>query len=319
MTRSIYTKLTPTKRNIFGYSQLWLAPDHILLLINSQFSEDYKRFALSDIQSIVVTELPQRVVPQVIMILAALAWMCLWFTIGIPFLRWAVLITGVLALLFPIVDIVRGRRCRCYLHTRVSKERLAPVARVKTARAFLAAVRPMIEAVQGVLLPTEADTLATPSLASQPEPPVILASPGYIPEALFALLIVNAVLISASVHYPKIPEIPGILINSLLAELLLIVVALARRRGRDPRVVIYVLIGLALIGFGFDVVTVGRHLGGWYLSLVEKARNGDKSPPIISLFPFGTYRATVAYSWRAAVGIIGLAAAFYERRKPWVS
>ena len=28
---SIYTKLTPTKRNIFGYSRLWLAPDHILL------------------------------------------------------------------------------------------------------------------------------------------------------------------------------------------------------------------------------------------------------------------------------------------------
>ena len=58
---SIYTKLTPVKRNFFGYTRLWLAPDHVLLLINSRFAEQYKRFALADIQSIVITELPPQV------------------------------------------------------------------------------------------------------------------------------------------------------------------------------------------------------------------------------------------------------------------
>ncbi len=312
---SIYTKLTPTKRNIFGYTQLWLAPDHILLLISSLFAEDYKRFAFADIQSIVITDQPSRIVPQVIMILAALAWMALWFAVDITFFKWTFVVTGALALLWSIIDIARGQRCRCYLHTRVSKELLAPVSRMKTARAFLATIRPKIEAVQGVLSPTELDTIATPSTPWEPSPPQLLSSPGYVPEVLFAIFLINAALIAATVWFPKYPEIPGILINSLFAEVLLIIVALVRRRGRDPRVIIYVVIGLCIVGLGFDVVTMSRQLFGWYLTTVEKTKNSDKTTTFITLFPSGGRRAMIAYSWRAAAGVIGLAAAFYERRK----
>jgi hypothetical protein len=140
---SIYKKLTPTKRAFFGYTQLWLAPDHILLLSSSQLAEDYKRFAFTDIQSIVVTELPSRLVPQIIMVLAALAWSGLWFAVDIPFFKWFFVITGALALALAIRDIARGARCRCYLHTRVSRERLVPVSRMKIAAKFLATVRPL--------------------------------------------------------------------------------------------------------------------------------------------------------------------------------
>ena len=55
---SIYKRLTRRKSGLFGYSQLWLAPDHILLVRSTRFTERYQRFALADIQSIVVTELP---------------------------------------------------------------------------------------------------------------------------------------------------------------------------------------------------------------------------------------------------------------------
>jgi hypothetical protein len=315
MPQSIYTKLTPTKRNIFGYTQLWLAPDHILLLISSQFAEDYKRFAFTDIQSIVVTELPSRLVPQVIMILAALAWGSLWFAVKLAFFKWVFVITGALALLWSIVDIARGQRCRCFLHTRVSKELLAPVSRMKIARDFLATVRPMTEAVQGALLPEQFSTVEAPSAPWEPAPPELVSSPGYVPEVLFAVFLVDAALIWAIVHFPNHPEISGVLINTLLAEVLLIPVALLRRRGRDARVIIYVVIVLSIIGFGFDVVTMSRQLFGWYLTTVDKAKSGDKATAFISLFPSGSRRAMIAYSWRAAAGVIGLAAAFYERRK----
>jgi hypothetical protein len=315
MPPSIYTRLTPTKRNIFGYTQLWLAPDHILLLISSQFSEEYKRFAFTDIQSIVVTELPSRIVPQVITILGALAWSGLWFAVNLAFFKWTFAITGALALLWTIIDIARGQRCRCFLHTRVSKELLAPVSRMKTARNFLATVRPMTEAVQGVLLPEQLNTLEATYAPWEPAPPELVSSTGYLPEALFAVFLVDAALIWAITHFPNHPEISGVLINTLFAELLLIPVALLRRRGRDARVIVYVVIVLSIIGFGFDVVTMGGQLFGWYLTTVDKAKSGDKTTTFISLLPSGGRRAMIAYSWRAAAGVIGLAASFYERRK----
>lgn len=312
--RSIYTKLTPTKRGLFGYTQLWLAPDHLLLLTSSQFAEDYKRFAVADIQSIVVTELRSRVVAQAMMILAALAWMGLWFAVSIPFAKWAFLITGALALLWLMVDIARGPRCRCVLHTRVSRERLAPVSRMTTARKVLGTVRPMIEAVQGVL-PEQISPVEIPSAALEPPPPEIVSSPGYVPEILFGVFLLNAVLIWAAMRFPKSQELSGALINTLAAEFLLIVVALVRRKGRDTRVIIYIVISLSLILSASDWVAIARELGAWYLTVLEKARAGNKSPSPISIFPPGSREALRAYIWRAGAGLIGLAAAFYERRK----
>jgi hypothetical protein len=313
MARSIYTKLTRRNRSLSGYTQLWLAPDHILLLTSTRIAEEYKRFAIADIQSIVVTERPPRVVLQVIMILAALGWTALGFAVDSSFAKGFFAVTGALALLWPIVDIARGSRCRCYLHTRVSGELLAPVSRMKTARSFLVTVRPMIEAVQGVL--EEPSTVPTTG-TWEPPPPEIVASPGWVPEILFALLLVNAALIGAAIRFPKVPEIPGILLNSLGAELLLIVVALVRRKGRDTRVIIYVVAVLCILGFGFDVTTIARELTGWFMTVQEKARNNDKSPPLMSLFPPGSRTAIIAYSWRAVAGVVGLAAAFWERRRP---
>ncbi len=314
MPKSIYQKLTPTKRGFFGYTQLWLAPDHILLLNSSQLAEDYKRFAFTDIQSIVVTELPSRLVPQIIMVLAALAWSGLWFAVDLPFFKWFFVITGALALSLAIRDIARGARCRCYLHTRVSRERLVPVSRMKIAAKFLATVRPMTEAVQGSLAPQQLDAIETPYTPSPDEPPALISTPGYIPEVLFGLFLIDAILIWATVRFTKIPEISGILTTTLFAELLLIVVALIRRKGRDARVIIYVLIALSVIGLGYDSVTVSRHLVGWYLAVIDKAKASDKTPVFITLFSAGT-GATIAWAWRSAVGILGLAAAFWERRK----
>ena len=66
MPQSIYTKLTRRHRTVLGYTQLWLAADHLLLLTSSRFAEQYQRFAFTDIQAIVVTQRPPQVVLQVV-------------------------------------------------------------------------------------------------------------------------------------------------------------------------------------------------------------------------------------------------------------
>lgn len=309
---SPYTKLTPRHRTLGGYTQLWLAPDHLLLLTNTRFAEEYKRFAFPDIQSIVVTRLPSQLVLQIVMILAALAWMSLWFAVDSRFARWTFEITGALALLWPAVDLARGPRCRCFLRTRVSGELLAPVSRMKTADNFLALIRPVIESAQGAL---PAEAMETPPANWEPPPPEIVSSPGYLPEFLFATFLLNALLLWASTRFSNVPELPAVLMNTLVGEFVLIVVALLRRKGRDPRVVIYVIVALSILGVAFDAVTIGGELVGWYTKMLDKAKSGDKSIPPLTLLPKGGLRMTIAYAWRALAGVVGLAAAFYERPK----
>jgi hypothetical protein len=308
-----YTKLTPRHRTLGGYTQLWLAADHLLLLTNTRFSEEYKRFAFADIESIVVTQRPSQLVLQIVMILAALAWMSLWFAVDSKFARWAIEITGAFALLVPIVDIARGPRCRCFLRTRVSGELLPPVSRIKTADNFLALIRPVIESVQGVLPAAAFPTVETP--AAEPPPPKIVSAPGWVPEILFVTFILNALLIWASTLFPKVPELPAILLNTLVAEFVLIVVALVRRQGRDPRVVIYVIVALSILGVVFDGVTIVRELVGWYTKVLDRAKAGDKTITPLTFLPTGGMRITIACVWRGLTGVVGLIAAFYERRK----
>jgi hypothetical protein len=313
MPSSIYTKLTGRNRSLAGFTQIYLAPDHMLLLKSSRFSEDYKRFSFADIQSIVITELPNRVVFQVILILASLAWMALWFAVDSRVAKWTFEITGMLALLVPLLDIARGPRCRCVLHTRVSKETLAPVSRTRIARKFLAVLRPRIEAVQGSI---SSDGLASqvPVAEWTPPPPEIVQSPTYLPEILFGTFLVNSILIWMTVRFPQVSEIAGVLINTFIAEILLIAVILIRRKGRDERVIIYVLIVFAIVGVVFDAVAMVRGAGTWYMTVLEKAKNTDHSGTPLALFVRGSAGPKVASAWRLFVGLSGLVAAFFERR-----
>lgn len=309
---SPYTKLTPRRRTFSGYTQLWLASDHLLLLSNTRLSEQYKRFSFADIQAIVVTRLPSQIVLQIVMIVAALAWMGLWFFVDSKPERWAIEISGAFALLWPIVDIARGPRCRCVLRTRVSGELLAPVNRTKTADKFLALLRPVIESVQGALPDGASVAIVAPT---DVPPPEIASAPGYLPEFLFATFLLNALLLWAASRFPGTPELPGMLLTTLFAEFILIVVVLYRRKAGDPRMVIYVIVALALIGVGFDVVTFGGEILRWYIATLDKAKNGDKTITPLSFLPKGGMRLTVAYAWRTVAGVVGLAAAFYERSK----
>ncbi len=312
--KSNYQRLTGRRRGFTGFSQLWLAPDHILLVQNNRFSEQYRRFALADIQAIVVTTLPDGIRRQGL-VAASLLWTAILFAVGSMFWKIFFGVTGAMAIAVFVGDIARGPRCRCHLYTAVSRELLAPVSRVRGARAFLDRIRPAIDAVQGTLAPERIATLTPPGRSPEQAPPEVPAPPGYLPEILFALFLIDAAFVLASTSFARAGLFADILPTTFFAEFVILVVALIRRPGRDPRRFIYALMAVAIVCMGWDAVAMGRSFADYMGSVFEDARRGKATPPtVVAYMAFRHAPAIFAASWRAAAGIIGLAAAFFERQ-----
>src|SRR5580704_13928210 len=132
-----YRQLTRKKRSIAGHTQLWMGPDHLLLVTSSRLTEKYQRFSLADIQAIVVSDGPDRIILQTLAVLASIAWGAGAFAVDLAFGKWFFAVTGFLFLALAILDIARGPRCRCFLHTAVSRWPLRPVSRQRIAGKFL--------------------------------------------------------------------------------------------------------------------------------------------------------------------------------------
>ncbi len=108
MTNSLYKPLTGKRRAIASFSQLWMGPDHILLVRSSRVTERYQRFAFADIQSIVITSTPDRTVLQILAVITAIAWGALAMATDSRFASGFFLVTGVLAVVLAAIDIARG-------------------------------------------------------------------------------------------------------------------------------------------------------------------------------------------------------------------
>ncbi len=311
--KPIYRKLTGKKRGLLGFSQLWLAPDHILLVKSTRFAEQYQRFAFADIQSIVVTQLPDQIAVQILVLAGIVAGAVGYFSVDLLFFKIVLAALALICLAIMFVNIAAGPRCRCVLQTAISRETLAPVARIRTARAMLQKIRPLIENVQGTLTPERATIVDLPR---EPvgNPPEVTRAPGYLPEVLFALFLVNAALIVASARYPK-AQLTGILFTTIFGEILLVVVALIRRAGRDPRRIIYGIMIAAVFGIGWDAYQLGSSFGEFMNGIVQNARRGQPAPPpslvMWTVFSYGS--AVFAAIWRIVAGAFGLLAAWLER------
>lgn len=306
-TRTSYRRLTGRRRTPLGYSQLWLAPDHILLVKSTRFIEYYQRFALADIQAIVVTELADRTAMQIAMAGAAVLWTLVALAVSSMFAKGFFMATGALGIAIVIADIARGPRCRCHLHTAVTRELLGPVSRVRSARVFLAEVRAAIETVQGPVdhIPMEAPS--TPIVTDQP--PEVPQPPGYLPEILFMLFLLDAVLVLADLRFPH-NQIGSALPTTFFAEIVLAVVALVRRAGRDSRRVIYGVMIATLACMGWDAVNLGR---SFTLFIMEAARQTRPTPLMSNWEPLAHGEAIFAAAWRIAAGAIGLIFAYLSR------
>ena len=309
-----YQRLTGRKRALVGYSQLWLAPDHLLLVRSTRFTEKYQRFSLADIQAIVITGLPTKMPFQVISFAALIIGIAAYLTSTLFFAKVIIGLGTILTAAAIVVNFSLGPRCRCHLQTAVSREVLPPVDRLRSARRFLARIRPAIEAVQGTLTPELAAGFGAATPAAE-KPPEIVDSPGYLPEVLFSLFLVDAAIIAASVRFPK-TQLASILFTTLFGELVLLIVALLRRAGRDPRRAVYAIMVPAIFMIVWDGYHIGGTFVGWLNGIAESARRGDAVPPSFENWnPFTQSSAMFAATWRIVAGVAGLAAAWTERRR----
>jgi hypothetical protein len=322
MATSIYRKLTGKARTLGGYSQLWLAPDHLLLLRSTGFRQQYWRFVLADIQAIVVTELPSRMPLQAALGGVALLWMLAYLAVISIFAKSFFLVTGGIALAVVIGDIARGPRCRCFLHTAVSREPLSPVRRMRVAEKVLFQLQSAIESVQGSIATEKIQQLDDRSSLQLPasaapsnQPPEIAEAPGYLPEVVFGVFLINALLILASVRF-HYAQINAVLVTTLFAEAMLLVVALIRRGSRDFRRYIYVLMMVAIVGIGWDVVMFAQSFGHWIGAVVDAGQHGRPAPvPVTPGAAFDRTHGLISGGWRVAASIIGLVTAHFERKQ----
>jgi hypothetical protein len=313
-----YRKATRRNRTLGGYSQLWFGDGHLLLVKSTRFSEEYQRFAFSAIQAITVAEVPFNVVPLIILAVAATASLAWALSLNLPLARAFALLPGVLVLAGIAVNFGRGPRCRCFLHTAVTRERLAPVSRMRIARKFLARVAPEIEAVQGTLTPEHALTVRQAGVVLTGQPPEVPRPAIYIPEILFGLLLLDAALVWADVRFSN-AQTSGILATAFPAEVVMAVFLLLAspvHAGRRSRVFSRAVSAAALLCMLVDAVFLIGAGTNWFMGVLDATRLGrPPSSNIVVRWPATDPFPYFGAAWRAAAGAVGLAVAWWERRK----
>ena len=145
-----YTRVGPRSGNMLGKSSLWIAADHLLLVINHYFTEDYLRFDLRDIQALVVCRRPRFVIPSgLFFALIAALLVTLTGSIGrrplLSTIGWTVLI--VLGGAWGAVSLWWS--CTCHIQTAVGVKAVPSLHRIWQARTALQLLEKRILEVQG--------------------------------------------------------------------------------------------------------------------------------------------------------------------------
>ena len=147
-----YRKLPGCRRGIFHGSSAWLGPDHLLLVRSWRFREEYRRFHVSDIQSIAVAEAPRFHISTRSIGIAVL-WLIAISIASTRRVSWAETALWILAvtLIGAWAWISAKCSCVCRIYTAVSGDDLPSVYRTWTARKFISRVQPLIVAAQGAI------------------------------------------------------------------------------------------------------------------------------------------------------------------------
>jgi hypothetical protein len=143
-----YLRLPGRGRGIAHYARLWQGPDHVLLVISTGMSENYKRFYYRDIQAFVVrrTTAHHAVSAALAVFTLGFAVLTLGYRGGAWMWVWGI-VAGIFALSL-LINLLLGPTCVCHLRTAVQTERLTPLNRLRTARKALNRIRPLIVASQ---------------------------------------------------------------------------------------------------------------------------------------------------------------------------
>jgi hypothetical protein len=329
MAEQVYRKLTPKRRGVLRFSQAWLAEDHLLVVVSEWFRERYQRFALADIQAIVVADGPKLRVGALLAASASAGWMAITFAVSSTAAKLFFSLTGVAVLGLAVRALARPRSCYCMLQTSVSRLPLYPVCHRGIATDFLAAISGPIEEAQkqissagrasGPTLPSTTENSAAPGSATdQPlsggrpdlPPPEIRSSRNYMGESLFGILLGDALLMGLILGYPQ-SNLTGLMATVFTAEALLAGMTLFHGRSKLS-LIPGALVIVCVVALLADIFAVSGVAGVRALMAGPQNQGGAVMFGSFWLSPMGTL--WFATGWRVTAGLLGLTLLVRERR-----
>ena len=150
MRRKDYKKISPRKSDFVSHSRLWLGKDHLLVVREIGYTDEYKRFYFSDIQSITMLKTRSYFVFSILFAIPLVLFSVL-FGMG-EGLVWENVPSLVFTLFFfvlLVVHLLRGPTCKCWIRTSVNNEVLTMIRRDRAFIKLIKRVDPLIQAAQG--------------------------------------------------------------------------------------------------------------------------------------------------------------------------
>ena len=167
-----YKKLPGRGRAMSGQTSLWLGEDHLLLVTNSGYREDYRRFYFQDIQAIVVRKTVGGMVTNYIAGGCAALFLLLTFSFPLPVAVLPVTAVAVCVAAL-LINTLLGPTCECFIQTMTARHQIPPFCRTRRVAKAVADVRPFIIAAQGELPPDKlSEILGLAPTAETPVAPV---------------------------------------------------------------------------------------------------------------------------------------------------
>jgi hypothetical protein len=292
-------QLLPKRIALLNTSELWLEDDHLLHVTSTRFTEKYARYRLADIQAIVWTRFPLWNPARTLWLFTSLFLTAILLLILPGSWKWASLPFAV-SLVWAIVDVVQGPRCKVILHTAVSTVSINAAATVELAQSLLPELRQRIEQVQGQLSPDRQSVLppAYEAQRNAPAPPKLSMLPQQI---LFGMLVAHAVLLAVLYLTRNLAIGPSLSATLLMAELSLGVIGGMRWRGLGA-----LLAATSIVVAAFSVVDGGVLLYTLiqsFRAFFMEAEQGRRPERVAMLWQ--EEQTVFRAAWHAILGLVG--------------
>ncbi|HTA43129.1 MAG TPA: hypothetical protein VK789_11820 [Bryobacteraceae bacterium] len=268
-----YQRIGPATPHITGHDSLWLADDHLLVVHNTRFVEDYLRFDLNEIQAIIIRRQFRFVVP-VYWLLGCIAAFIVAIAgtvrgSSLTDLGWGALVLLGIYWLFASL----AGSCSCHLQTAVDCYELPGLYRDRAARRVVQLLEQRIAVVQGTLPQDWAapDTSEGAMPHSAPDAELIVGtlSSAFLP-ALACLALLLDALISWLVRTPNVPgwlRTLGVIVTLAAIVLPIVAIAVTRRDKRYRHIRVLFLIAVFAVGFA----NYGSTMTIQFLAAVQQA------------------------------------------------
>ena len=151
---------------------LWLGEDHLLQVESVYFNESYRRFAYGDIQALLLRQTPRALATNTTLGVLAVGSGLIAWGVTEAIARDIFIEIGGFWIALLVVNLLRGKTCRCHLQTAAGPHLLPSLSRVRPARRAWQLLTAKIDAAQDALPPVDlARQIGAPAPLEQPLQP----------------------------------------------------------------------------------------------------------------------------------------------------